>query len=80
MKIEWQIMTEPHDISRTDAVYQAEGLARYAEKHGEFYGRIKLIEVVTGKTKRLNVADEAVREKVKRISNSEDLDSLFEAL
>ena len=33
-------LLEPHDIARTDAVYKAKGLARYAEKHGEFYGRI----------------------------------------
>lgn len=73
-------LLEPHDISRTDAVYKAKGFARYAEKHGEFYGRIELIEVVKGKTKRLNMTDETLREKVKRISTSEDLNSLFEAL
>jgi type III restriction enzyme len=73
-------LLEPHDITRTDAVYKAKGLARYAEKHGEFYARIELIEVVKGKTKRLNIADETIREKVKRISNSEDLNSLFEGL
>jgi type III restriction enzyme len=73
-------LLEPHDTTRTDAVYKAKGFARYAEKHGEFYGRIELIEVVKGKTKRLNIADEMVREKVKRISNSEDLHSLFENL
>lgn len=73
-------LLEPHDITRTDAVYKAKGFARYAERHGEFYGRIELIEVVKGKTKRLNIADETVREKVKRISNSEDLSSLFENL
>lgn len=73
-------LLEPHDTSRTDAVYKAKGLARYAEKHGEFYGRIELIEVVKGKTKRLNIADETIREKVKRISNSEDLNILFENL
>lgn len=73
-------LLEPHDITRTDVVYKAKGFARYAEKHGEFYGRIELIEVVKGITKRLNIADETVREKVKRISNSEDLNSLFESL
>ncbi len=73
-------LLEPHDITRTDAVYKVKGFARYAEKHGEFYGRIELIEVVKGKTKRLNMTDEAVREKVRRIISSEDLNSLFEAL
>lgn len=71
-------LLEPHTTSLTDAVYKAKGLARYAEKHGVFYGRIELIEVVKGRTKRLNMADETVREKVYRVSNSNDLNSLFE--
>lgn len=73
-------LLEPHDITRTDAVYKAKGLARYTEKHREFYGRVEMIEVVKGKAKRLNLADEVIREKVKRISSSEDLNRLFEAL
>jgi len=71
---------EPHTTTLADAVSKAVGLAKYAEKHSDFFGRIELIDIVGGKIKRLDVANETTNEKVKRISTAAELNNLFEEL
>lgn len=70
---------DPHDISLADAVYKARGLADFALKHGDRFGRIELIVVSSkGQLKRLDVNREGVREKVKKVENRTSLKALFE--
>jgi type III restriction enzyme len=71
---------EPHTTMLADAVSKAVGLAKYAEKHGEFFGRIELIDIAGGRIKRLNVINETTNEKVKRLSTSSELNNLFEEI
>ncbi len=69
---------DPHDSRLSDAVDKAVGLARFAEKHGDYFGRIELIVLGSGcEIKRLDVNREAIREKVKVITSPAHLDALF---
>lgn len=70
---------DPHTLSLEDAPAKAVGLAEYAEKHGDKFGRIELIIVEGDKMKRLDLADEQVRNKVKQVSTHEHLRQLFDA-
>jgi len=73
-------LLDPHNSGLPDAVEKAVGLARFAEKHGDQYGRIELISLGSqGDIRRLNVNREVVREKVKRVGTAAHLDALFEA-
>ena len=49
-------------------------MAKYAQDHGEHYGRIEMVvfEGTGAKMKRLDLTDEAVREKVASIEASAD--------
>jgi type III restriction enzyme len=70
---------DPHDSGLRDAVDKAVGLARFAEKHGDSFGRIELIVVDrSGAIKRLDVNREAIRDKVKTVTSATHLDALFE--
>jgi len=72
-------LLDPHNAGLPDAVGKAVGLARYAEKHGDFFDRIELIVVApNGHIKRLNVNREAIREKVKTVTSTPHLEALFE--
>lgn len=72
-------LLDPHDSGLTDAVDKAVGLARFAEKHGDSFGRIELIVVGNkGDIKRLDVNREGIREKVKQVGSRAHLDALFE--
>jgi type III restriction enzyme len=72
-------LLDPHDTQRSDAVEKAVGLAQYAGKHGEYFGRIELIVVGTdGRIKRLDVNKEAIREKVLPAKETAYLEALFE--
>ena len=72
-------LLDPHNPELGDAVEKAVGLADYAKKHGEFFGRIELIRVERdGQVKRLNVNREAIREKVLSVGDPAHLEALFE--
>lgn len=72
-------LLDPHDSGRTDAVDKAVGLARYAARHGDSFGRIELIVVGSkGEIKRLDVNRESIREKVKQVGSDAHLDALYE--
>ena len=72
-------LLDPHDITRDDAVWKAGGLARFAEKHGDGFGRIELIILTPGgDIKRLDVNRDATREKVKAVTSPEHLRALFD--
>lgn len=69
---------DPHTLSLEDAPAKAAGLADYAQRHGDMFGRIELIIVEGEQMKRLNLADERTRNKVKKVSTHEHLQQLFD--
>lgn len=75
---------EPHDQSRKDNYPKAVGLAKFAEKHWDIYGRIQLIRQQRGPDGRdhfygLDMSQTAVRNKVRGITSNEELDRIFES-
>lgn len=73
---------EPHDPSRKDNCPKAVGLAKFAEKHWDAYGRIQLIRLMKGPDGqdhyyRLDMAKVSVRNKVRGITTNPELDAIF---
>jgi len=74
---------EPHDPSRKDNYPKAVGLARFAERHGERFGRIQLIRKARGADRRehfyrLDMGRLNVRNKVRGITSNAELDRIFD--
>jgi len=70
---------DPHASSLTDAVDKAKGLAEYAKKHGDHFGRILLM--IIDKKERLCCLDlnkESVRNEVNKVTSQAHLEKLFE--
>jgi type III restriction enzyme len=72
---------DPHHIDLADAPAKAVGLAKYAAKHYPIFNRIELI-IVRGEDdiRRINLADEAQREKVLAVKTKEHLSLLFDEM
>ncbi len=68
---------EPHSSSLADSYAKARGLAKYAQKHHDIFGRIELIRVEGGKIKRLDLNDDATRKKVLAVNDNPGLDLIF---
>lgn len=71
---------DPHDTGLRDAVDKAKGLASFARKHGDHFGRIELIMSAKKEIKRLDLTRESVRAEVDKIGDRAHLDRLFEEL
>lgn len=74
---------EPHDPSRKDNYPKAVGLAKFAEKHGERFGRIQLIRKAKGADRRehfyrLDMGKLSIRNKVRGVTSNAELDRIFE--
>jgi type III restriction enzyme len=74
---------EPHDPSRKDNYPKAVGLAKFAEKHWDKFGRIQLIRLKKGVDGhehfyRLDMEKTTVRNKVRGITSNEELDRIFD--
>ncbi|MDR0673109.1 MAG: DEAD/DEAH box helicase family protein [Zoogloeaceae bacterium] len=75
---------EPHDPSRKDNYPKAVGLADFAEKHGDRFGRIQLIRKKRGADGRdhfyrLDMGKLGVRNKVRGVTSNAELDRIFDA-
>lgn len=73
---------EPHDPSRKDNYPKAVGLAKFAEKHWDKFGRIQLIRQRKGLDGRehfyrLDMGKVATRNKVRGITSNAELDRIF---
>ncbi len=68
---------DPHSIELADAPAKAAGLARYAAQHWPRFGRIELIIVDGDNTRRLDLTDETIRDKVKGVTSHGELQRLF---
>ena len=74
---------EPHDPSRKDNYPKAVGLAKFAEKHGERFGRIQLIRKKKGADMRehfyrLDMGKLNIRNKVRGVKSNAELDTVFD--
>ncbi|MGL4990819.1 MAG: DEAD/DEAH box helicase [Sarcina sp.] len=73
---------EPHDSSRKDNCAKAKGLANFADKHWNLFGRIELIRKYKGEDKqehfyRLDMSKIEIRNIVKTINSNSELDGVF---
>jgi type III restriction enzyme len=71
-------IVDPHTISLSDAAPKAAGLAKFAAMHANAFGRIELVMLDGTQQKRLDLAKETVRNKVKGIKLPEQLRQLFD--
>ena len=76
---------EPHDSSRADNYPKAKGLAEFAQKHANAYGRIQLIRKLIGADGashfyRLDLTNITIQRKVMAINSNEELDNIFNEL
>ena len=70
-------MIEPHDMRDDDSWKKAKGLAAYAEKHGDQFGRL-LIGVIDNRTLRaIDANDRKTRERLKRLASNDELQNLL---
>ncbi|MCX6377219.1 MAG: hypothetical protein NTU88_14510 [Armatimonadetes bacterium] len=71
-------LLDPHDPTRDDALPKAQGLAQYAQDHGDSFGRIELImRDERGSLRRLDLKKASLCQKVKRFSTREELQGLY---
>jgi type III restriction enzyme len=73
-------LLDPHLIELADAPAKAVGLAKYAAKHSFTFGRIELIIVQGDDIRRIDLTNEANREKVLTVKTKEHLAHLFDEL
>ena len=71
-------LLDPHSEALADAPAKAQGLARYADRHGLHFGRIQLISVKKDKIRRLEMTDANVRDSVLLCNSSALLENLFD--
>jgi type III restriction enzyme len=74
---------EPHDENRKDNYPKAVGLAKFAEKHWDVFGRIELIRERRGLDGQmhfysLDMSKAAIRNKVRAINSNPELDHIFD--
>lgn len=69
---------DPHTISLADAPAKAAGLAKFAAKHADKFGRIELIMAEGRTTKTFDLTNETVRNKVKGLKLHDQMKRLFD--
>lgn len=68
---------EPHATGQDDSWAKAVGLADFAVRHGDRFGRIEMIVSENGKLIRLDVNRESIRDKVLKVGDTTRLRELF---
>ena len=71
---------EPHWSIGGDSAAKAKGLAEFATRHGDKFGRIELIIKEGGSLRRLDVNRGDLRDKVRAVGGNEHLRQLFDDL
>jgi type III restriction enzyme len=71
-------IVDPHLLTYEDAWHRAKGLAKYAAKHADQFGRIEMIRVIDQRVDRLDLMDEVQRDRVLRVSSNDHLRELFD--
>jgi type III restriction enzyme len=78
MAIVVPLFSDAHLLSFEDAWHRAKGMARYAAKHADRFGRIELIQLDGDVIERLDLKDEQTRKRVLAVSTNEHLKELFD--
>jgi type III restriction enzyme len=68
---------EPHDPTRTDTIPKAIGLAKFADEHGEEFGRLVIARKQGDEWQLADMNDKPTREKTKKLQTGSDVDGLF---
>jgi type III restriction enzyme len=68
---------DPHNPELADAPAKAKGLADFAERHGDKFGKIEIVAEYGGANYSLNLKDENVRKKVLNASSASSLRAIF---
>lgn len=68
-----------HAPNLDDGSFKAVGLAQFARDYGDQFGRIELISKVNNKMLRLDLQNEAIRDRVLAVRTSSHLKDLYEA-
>jgi type III restriction enzyme len=71
-------IVDPHLLAEQNAPGRAAGLAQYAAKHSDQYGRIDLVIVDGEKIKQINLIDKKWRDKVAKVSTHAHLQDIFD--
>ena len=66
-------IVEPHSINLSDSPAKAAGLAKFAAKHADKFGRIELILIDGNVSKRLDLVDEIIRSKLMSVQTIDHL-------
>ena len=69
---------DPHNPYLRDAAEKLVGLAHYTESHGKNFGRIESIIMEEDDRRRLNLQDEEIRERSKRVRTRAEVQRLFD--
>ena len=72
-------LLEPHNTGFSDSLAKAHGLCKFAEEHGDKFGRIEWIKIQGSQIKRLNLNSSKARVEVLKIKAEGALDTLFGA-
>jgi type III restriction enzyme len=72
-------LLEPHHTGSADTLVKVKGLCRFADQHGDKFGRIEWIKIEGQQISRLNVNSQNVRAKVVATNVDSAIDSLFSA-
>lgn len=70
-------LLEPHDTGLADSLAKAKGLCKFADEHGDKFGRIEWVKIEGSQIKRLNLNRQNVRERVLATNVDSALDTLF---
>lgn len=70
---------EPHSVSRADSVGKVRGLANFASKHGDQFGRIEFLDRVDGVLKRLDLKDPTMQQRARAIEGIDGLRQLLDS-
>jgi type III restriction enzyme len=68
---------DPHNPELADAPAKAKGLADFAEKHGDSFGKIEIVAEYGGTNYSLNLKDGEVRKRVLKVSSASGLRAIF---
>lgn len=71
-------IVDPHLLTFEDAWHRAKGLAKYAARHADRFGRIEMVRIENGHVDRLNLMDEVQRDRVLKVSTNDHLRELFD--
>lgn len=71
-------IVDPHAINLADAPAKAAGLAKFAAKHTHRFGRIELVMTEDKKTKKFDLTNETVRNKIKGLKMHDQMKRLFD--